>query len=251
MIQRSNRILEILTEQKRIEVSVLAQELGVSQVTVRKDLDELEQKGIICREHGFAALRSNDDINGRIAYHYEVKRRIAAEATLLVHDGDTVMIESGSCCALLAEAIVTSRQDVTIITNSAFIAGFVRSKPGAKVILLGGCYQNDSEVLVGPMIKQTAANFLVEKMFIGTDGYTSQWGFTNSDHLRAQAVRDMEPQAEQVVVLTESVKFSRRGVVPLHLKKPIYAVITDDGIPRQLEQELLAAGTKVVKVPMA
>ena len=134
MKQREYRILELLTERKRIEVAALAREIGVSQVTVRKDLDALEEKGVIHREHGWAVLCSPDDLNGRIAYHYEAKRRIAARAAELVRDGETVMIESGSCCALLADALTGAGRDVTIITNSAFIAGYVRRKPGAKVI---------------------------------------------------------------------------------------------------------------------
>lgn len=246
---RENGILEILTEQNRIEVAALAQKLGVSQVTVRKDLDALEGKGIIRREHGYAVLRSADDINGRIAYHYETKRLIAAKATEMVRDGETVMIESGSCCALLAEELVTGRRDVTIITNSAFIAGYVRLMVEAKIILLGGVYQNDSQVMVGPMVGKCAENFCVDKLFIGTDGYTGQTGFTNSDHMRAQAVRDMALHAEQIVVLTESSKFLRHGVVPLQLADRIKTVITDTGIPGEAQRNLEASGVAVFAVP--
>lgn len=73
--KQSNKILELLTKDNKIEVSHLAEELGVSQVTMRKDLDTLESKGVIKREHGFALLCSTDDINGRIAYHYEEKEK--------------------------------------------------------------------------------------------------------------------------------------------------------------------------------
>jgi DeoR/GlpR family transcriptional regulator of sugar metabolism len=246
---RENRILEILTEQKRIEVTTLAEKLGVSQVTVRKELDALEGKGIIQREHGYAVLRSSDDINGRIAYHYETKRLIAAKAAELVQDGETVMIESGSCCALLAEELVNYKRGVTIITNSAFIAGYVRLKAQAKIILIGGVYQNDSQVMVGPMIKQGAENFCVDKLFIGTDGYTVQGGFTNSDYLRAQAVRDMASQAEKVIVLTESNKFFRHGVVSLQLADQIKTVITDTGIPDEARQDLGGCSIEVFSVP--
>ena len=83
MKNRTNKILELLTSEKRIEVSQLAEYLGVSQVTIRKDLDALEAKGIIKREHGHAVLCSTDDINGRIAYHYEEKKKIALKATEL------------------------------------------------------------------------------------------------------------------------------------------------------------------------
>ena len=76
MKNRTNKILELLTSEKKVEVSQLAEYLDVSQVTVRKDLDALEAKGIIKREHGYAVLCSADDINGRIAYHYEEKKKI-------------------------------------------------------------------------------------------------------------------------------------------------------------------------------
>ena len=75
MRNRTNKILELLTQEKKLEVSLLATKLGVSQVTVRKDLDNLESRGIIKREHGFALLCSSNDINGRIAYHYEENRK--------------------------------------------------------------------------------------------------------------------------------------------------------------------------------
>lgn len=245
---RETEILEILTEQKRVEVSALAERIGVSQVTVRKDLNELESKGIIKREHGFAVLRSDADISGRIAYHYETKRLIASKAAELVHDGETIMIESGSCCALLAEELVNSKNDVTIITNSAFIASYIRLKIQARVILIGGIYQNDSQVMVGPMVKQCAENFFVEKLFVGTDGYTGRIGFTNSDHMRAQAVRDMALQAEQVVVLTESNKFNRTGAVPLRLADRIKTVITDTGIPGEVKRDLEEHAISVLTV---
>lgn len=238
MKNRSNRILELLIQENKIEVSVLSEKLGVSQVTIRKDLDELEHRGIIKREHGFALLCSQDDINGRIAYHYEEKRKIAQRAAELVSDGDTIMIESGSCCALLADALVNQKKELTIITNSAFIADYIRGKSNFQIILLGGIYQQDAQVMVGPMIRQCAKNFFVDLFFIGTDGYTSAIGFTNRDQMRAQAVRDMSEQVEQVVVLTESDKFSKRGIVPLNINDKIKTVITDEQIPNTIKAEL-------------
>ena len=238
MKNRTNKILELLTSDKKIEVSHLAEQLGVSQVTVRKDLDALESKGIIKREHGFAVLCSTDDINGRIAYHYEEKRKIALKAAELISDGDTIMIESGSCCALLADALTQLRKDLTIITNSAFIAEYIRGKSNFQIVLLGGIYQQDAQVMVGPMVQECVSNFFVDYFFIGTDGYDSKIGFSNRDQMRAQAVRDMAPQTEQGVVLTESNKFSKRGVVPLNLKAKVKAVITDSQIDSIFIQEL-------------
>ena len=247
MKNRGNKILELLTKDNKIEVSHLAEELGVSQVTMRKDLDTLESKGVIKIEHGFALLCSTDDINGRIAYHYEEKRKIAQKAAGLVSNGDTIMIENGSCCALLADTLTATKKDLTIITNSAFIAEYIRGKSNFQIDLLGGIYQQDSQVMVGPMILQCVENFFVDRFFIGTDGYSTKMGFTNQDQMRAQAVRDMARQAEEVIVLTESEKFSKRGIVPLNLKDQIKAVITDSEIDSFYEAELISKRIQVIK----
>lgn len=238
MKDRLNKILELLTKENKMEVSLLAEKLSVSQVTIRKDLDALESRGIIKREHGFALLCSMDDINGRIAYHYEEKRKIAQKASEMVQNGDTIMIESGSCCALLADALANTKKDLTIITNSAFIAGYIRGKANFQIVLLGGIYQQDAQVMVGPMVQQCVENFFVDLFFIGTDGYNSRIGFTNRDQMRAQAVRDMARQADNVIVLTESDKFAKNSIVPLNLKTPIKAVITDANISDTIKAEL-------------
>ncbi len=248
MAKRTNQILELLTNENKMEVSLLAEKLGVSQVTVRKDLDELESQGVVVREHGFAVLKSTDDISGRIAYHYESKKKIAAKAAELVNDGDTLMIESGSCCALLADTLAATKKDLTIITNSTFIAGYIRGKSNFQVILLGGIYQQDAQVLVGPMVRQCAENFCVDLLFIGIDGYSLKTGFTNRDQMRAQAVKDMARQAEKVVVLTESEKFHKHGVVPLNINQQIKLIITDQKIDDAAVSELIGQKIQVISV---
>lgn len=247
MKKRETQILEMLSEHGRVEVAKLAEALGVSQVTVRKDLDVLESRGILRREHGCAVIGGTDDVNNRLALHYEEKRRIAARAAELVAPGETVMIESGSCCALLAEEIVRTKQGATIITNSAFIASYIRGIEGARVVLLGGDFQNDAQVMVGPILRTCAAQFYVDKLFIGVDGYTERLGFTGNDHLRVQAVRDMAEQADRVIVVTESKKFEQRGIVPMEMAGRIRAVVTDSAIAAEAERLLAQKGIIVHK----
>ena len=136
MLARHTKILELITENKKMEVTKLSQLLSVSQVTIRKDLIQLENSGLIVREHGFATLNSSDDINNRLAYHYDIKQRIAKLAVESIEDGETVMIESGSCCALVALEIAQTKKDVTIITNSAFIADYIRKVAKIRIIYL-------------------------------------------------------------------------------------------------------------------
>lgn len=243
---RAKQILTILSERKKMDVSELASVLRVSQVTARKDLDALEARGFIRRVHGFAELNTTDHISSRLAYHYEEKKRIAECAADLVGSGDTVMIESGSCCAILADLLAQKCASLTIVTNSAFIAEYVRNRRNVQVVLLGGIYQHDAQCLVGPMLRENAANYHVRYFFIGTDGWSERFGFTNKDPLRAQAVRDMACACDEMIVLTESEKFSSVGTVPLNIREQPRRVITDAAIPERARELLSAQGIDVL-----
>jgi DeoR/GlpR family transcriptional regulator of sugar metabolism len=113
-------------------------------------------------------------------------------------------------------------------------------------VLLGGIYQQDAQVMVGPMVRQCAENFWVDRFFIGVDGWSARTGFTNQDQMRAQAVRDMARQADRVIVLTESDKFTRHGTVPLNLKDRVRTVITDQDIGEDIRQELYQQGIEIL-----
>lgn len=247
MNKRHAQILDLLTENKKEEVTKLSDLLQVSQVTIRKDLDVLESRGLIIREHGYATLNDTDDINNRLAYHYESKLEIAKRAAASVQNGETIMIESGSCCALVAMEIANTKKDVSLITNSAFIADYIRKIGTVKIILLGGEYQNESQVMVGPITKKCAEAFFVDKLFIGTDGFTIETGFTGNDYMRSEAVRDMAKQASNVIVVTDSVKFSQKGVVKLIDTEKVNYIYTDSDIPVDIEEYLLQKSIEIIK----
>ena len=248
MTERQDKILEILAGTRKVEVNVLAKTLCVSQVTIRKDLDYLDDLGFVKREHGYAQFGSIKDSGARMAINYDIKRRIARSAAKTVEDGETVLIESGSCCALLAEELANHKH-VTIITNSAFIAGHIRHAPYANVLLLGGEYQNASQVMVGAMTSKWAEIFISDKFFMGADGFTEKFGFTGKDHLRVQTARDMAQQAKQVIVLTDSDKFLHRGSEGLVRTEQVSAVFTDDRILPETEAFLTQKKVAVYKVP--
>lgn len=247
MKERQNRILDALTKHEKLEVKELAEMMEVSQVTIRKDLDALTKQGLIIRNHGYATLNNSDDMNNRLAYHYEMKQRIAKKVCEDIHDGETIMIESGSCCALVALEIAQSKKNITIITNSAFIADYIRNEE-VKVILLGGEYQASSQVLVGPITINNAKNFFVDKYFIGADGFSQKSGFTGKDYLRAETVREMAKQAVHVIVVTESEKFGHIGTVNLLDTNNVAKVYTDTHIPEEDEVYLNEMNVEVIKV---
>ncbi|MBU3113756.1 DeoR/GlpR family DNA-binding transcription regulator [Clostridium lacusfryxellense] len=239
MNKRHTKLLEIVNKEGRIEVTLLSSSLEVSQVTIRKDLALLEEKGFLKREHGFAVMVSSDDISNRLAFNYDVKSKIAIEAAKIVENGETVMIESGSCCALLAKELATNKRDVTIITNSAFIASYIRECPFAKIVLLGGDYQAESQVVVGPIARKCIDNFYVDKLFVGTDGFTAKLGFTGKNHMRTEIARAMAENANKVIVLTESTKFSKQGVAFQFNTKEVAMIVTDSKIPGEITNLLV------------
>jgi DeoR/GlpR family transcriptional regulator of sugar metabolism len=115
-------------------------------------------------------------------------------------------------------------------------------------VLLGGDYQTESQVMVGPITRRCAEEFYVDKLFIGTDGFTENIGFTGNDRMRAEAVRDMARQAANVMILTESEKFSQQGVVVLLKAEKVSTVFTDSRIPVKSEKALTDKGVAVCKV---
>ena len=245
MSKRDGRILEILTREHKVEVSDLAERLSVSSVTMRKDLDGLQEKGLVMREHGYALLANPNDVAGRLAYHYEAKLRIASRAAEFVSDGDTIMVESGSCCAILARRIAETKKHVTIVTNSEFIVSYLRDYSSVEVVLLGGNVQRDAQVMVGPFVRLCAEQFLVDNLFIGADGWVDGVGFTNADQMRAEAVRSMAASAGRVVVLTESEKFARYGAVLMRIEKPM-AVVTDSDVSPEQRASVERTGVELI-----
>lgn len=247
-MSREEEIISIVSKNKKIEVNELAELLNVSQVTIRKDLDKLETRGILHRQHGFALISNQDDINYRLAHNYDSKRKIALKATDLVSDGETVMIESGSTCTLLAEELAYNKNDITIITNSCFIASYVRKAESVKVVLIGGEYQKDSQVNVGPLVRNLINEFHVDKLFVGIDGFDERRGFTGSDITRCDTARTMMSAADKTIVLTDSSKFSQVGVVSEFAFEDISMVYTDKGIPKDKAQFLKEKNIKLVTV---
>ena len=231
MTERQSKLIKLVNLYQKIEVSRLAELLDVSQVTIRKDLDHLEEEGLLSREHGYALIKNANDINTRLTINYDKKLEIATKAAEMVSNGETVMLESGSTCALLAEQLAKLKKDVTIITNSAYIA--IR-----KVILLGGEYQKEYQGMVGPLVRKCAKEFYVDKFFVGTDGFIPDAGFTCDDLMRVETMKYMEDSANRMIILADSSKFSQKGVVIQTTFSEIDTVCTDAEIPEDALENL-------------
>lgn len=245
MNERRLKIIKDISENDKISVSELATKYGVSQVTIRNDLKALQEHGLIRRVHGGA---SSEKIANRFDSNYEIKLRIAEKAAELVESGETIMIESGSTNALLAKKLGQTK-DVTIVTNSYFIANYVRDFPRLKVVLLGGDFQPDSEVCVGPLTRQSMQSYYVDKLFIGSDGFSEKEGFTSNNLQRAEVVTAMAKRANLAIILTDSSKFTQRGVARQLPISEVSMVITDEGIPEQARAALARNNVQLITIP--
>jgi DeoR/GlpR family transcriptional regulator of sugar metabolism len=231
------------------KVADLATELSVSEVSIRKSLDELERQGIVRRFHGEARINNGDDIPFRMHVHYVEKQAIASRAATLVEPEDTILLEAGSAIAMFAERIKDMR-GLTVITSNLFIA---RSFRGSKVrvIVLGGLYQEESESLVGPAVCESIRSIGFSKSFIGVSGFTISGGFMLNDIARAEVTRSiLERGAEcraKAWILTDSSKFgaSHAALVCSDLSL-ISGMVTDPGIPEEYRRYLEAAGIEVL-----
>jgi DeoR/GlpR family transcriptional regulator of sugar metabolism len=235
MIQRRLDIIELLETVDRLDVTTLADKFSTSQSTIRKDLEYLENQGLLKRQHGYAIRVSPDNINYRMAFNYESKQAIARAAINLVSDGETLMIESGSTCALFASMLVKEKKDITIITNSSFIARYLPPS-GAKVVLLGGEYHPDAEVVVGPFVKMCASQIYVDKFFVGANGFSPIRGFLNSNISRAEAVQSMAESANKKYVLIDNSKLSMLSTVALFPNTKLTGVICNEPIPLEAKE---------------
>jgi len=241
MKERHLKIMNLVNAQGQISVRELSQALNVSVVTMRKDLDELEGMNLLHKAHGYAARVSTDAIDFRMSLFHSEKQKIVQRAVGLVSPNETIMIESGSTCALFALELAKIN-NVTIITNSAYIARSLHNIPMTNVVLLGGDYDPISEVTTGPVTRLCAGEYHVDKFFIGIDGYTEESGFTNVNHTRCSTVRDIARRADKIIALTTSDKFGKQSVAHLFDPCEIHTVVTDSRLPEAYVRSLSGHG---------
>lgn len=237
MNNRHEQIIQLVNERGSISVSELAQLTGVSEVTVRQDLNNLEKGGFLKRIHGSAVTPDSDDVGSRMRTRYVVKQSLAEFAASQIGEGESLFIEGGSTNALLARALA-ARSDLTIITVSQYIAHLLRDSQ-CEVIILGGQLQKSSESVVGPLTRYCIQQLHFHKAFIGVDGWHAETGFTGRNMLRCDVVNAVMGKVTHTVALTDSSKFGIVHPYPLSIEHQFNQVITDDKLPADAKKQLL------------
>jgi DeoR/GlpR family transcriptional regulator of sugar metabolism len=250
-IERRALILRRLQRDGKVGLNELAQELGVSSMTIRRDLRQLMDQGIATISVGTAYL--TDQGTGTIAVAAvdeqdqvvpRRKRSIGQRAAQLVDDGDTIIIDCGTTTSELLKYIGAKR--LTIITNSIPVAALVGANPNVKLIYAPGEYSEDSHGLIGPLTVDFFHTLRVDKAFLGAHGFDAVGGANEPVLGDGTAKRAMLESAAESYLLVDSSKYGNVHFMALSKLSDFSCVITDDDFPAGKRSELEAACNEVI-----
>jgi DeoR family galactitol utilization operon repressor len=247
LTEREQEIVRLLAEDRGIPVSKLSEQLGVSAVTIRSDLNHLANKGVVVRTRGGAVPAFHPTMVERQNLRIEEKNRIAQAAADMVNDGDTIMIEAGTTTALIAKYLLGKRF-VNIVTNSALILPFARLNPGIHLTVVGGEFRPATESFVGPVALQQLERFHVRLAFVGTDGFSLGGGLTTHLVEGAEIVRKMAERSDSTVLVADASKFGKIGFVGVLPVQRVATLITDGDLGPAAREELEEAGVRIIPV---
>ncbi len=251
--ERRNRIHEIVRTRGSVRVADLSERLGVSDITIRRDLEQLEQNGVLERTHGGAIyshrMRWEPPYTEKERIHREEKRQIGAAAAALVEDGETLLINSGSTTLRIFRHLA-GRKNLRVITSNM---GAVQETQGLdlELILIGGTYREQSNSLVGPLAMLTLQQVSGSKCFIGVDGISRKYGLTTPILQEAEIARTMiERTHGQVIVVADH---SKLGIVADFMTASIERVdvlVVDSGFDESSRGELEELGIEILVAPV-
>ncbi len=248
--ERRQRILETIRTDSAIRASALSRLLGVSTMTIRRDLDALEQKGWIDRTHGGALLRREQTL-GEFRYQASVlenprlKRRIARRAAAMIEPHDIVFLGEGATPALLLRQTDPTLLCTMFSNNVGALAE--ASGKAAELILLGGVYRPESQALSGPVTLETIARVNAAKTFLSADGFSLDAGVTTQNPEIAAVERQMLRHTRGTVILmADHTKIGRVGRYVVSPADAIDVLVTDASTPADFRKRLAALGVRVL-----
>jgi DeoR/GlpR family transcriptional regulator of sugar metabolism len=227
---RHVRTLEVLSEHSEVSVVELSRITGVSEMTVRRDLDELEHEGLLRRVHGGATRvvsRSYEPAYAlRAARNVEAKERIGRRAASLVSEGETLVIDVGSTALALAEAL--GEIPVTIVTPSLRVANLLADRPTVRLILSGGEVRPGEQSLVGSLAEQAFEDLRCDSAFLGVGGIDLRAGVTEYNLEDAQIKRVTLNTCRRCVVLADASKLGAVAFARVCPLDRIHVLVTDE-----------------------
>lgn len=235
---RQQRILEALREREQVRVTSLASELGVSEMTVRRDLNALAARGALVKVHGGATLdaaptSSEPGFTHKLALESAEKQAIAHAAVKLIKPGMSIALNSGTTTYALA-AQCTDIKDLTVVTNSPRIAEifYAAANPSQNIILTGGI-RTISDALVGPLALSALDQLHVDLLFLGVHGMTAEDGFTTPNMLEAQTNQAFIRASARQIILADHTKWAVTGLCQIAPLSQVDALITGNRLDEE------------------
>lgn len=246
--RRREQILRYLSQHDRSSVVELSQHLGVSEVTVRKDLDVLEGQGMLTRVHGGATVSGR----GRMERYFaareqealEEKRRIAQAAAALIQSGQRIFLD-GSTTALQVARLIKDREDLIVVTNGLYTALELNFSAGITTIVVGGTMRHRSSSLVGSLNINSLRRLRFDQGFFGARALTAEDGLMEADLDEAQLKQQMVSAAQVVVGIVDSSKFEARSFSAFALPHEIDRIISDEAAAAAVVDALRGQGIAV------
>src|SRR6266545_3652041 len=226
--QRHAVILDLIRRRGGVRIRELVSELGVSDMTVRRDLEALADRGLIAKVHGGATVLGppSTDEPG-----FADKATIAARAAQLVKPDTAIALSAGTTTAVLAEHLLDV-PGITVVTNSIPVADlFYRSGRNDQTVVLTGGVRTPSDALAGPFAEHIVRLVNVDMLFLGVHGMSARVGFTTPNLFEAETDRLLVAAARRLVVLADHTKWETIGVATIARLEEADVLITDAGLP--------------------
>lgn len=245
--QRRTRLAELVRQHGFASLPDLANELEVSESTVRRDLDYLEETGVARRTHGGACYTGPSPklphFDYRQSVQWDRKRQIAAAAGKLVEDGDTVLLDGGSTTYELAQVLVD--RPLHVVTNSLPVATLFSASDNVDLVLVGGYVHSRTGVSLGPYANDMLAELNVRRAILSVGGINDRW-YYNSNLLLVETERAMMKTADEVIVVADSTKFGRTSLARLCGLGEIDVLVTDGEIDDEWKTKLTESGVRLI-----
>lgn len=254
--QRFHAILAGLQENGSVAVDDLSRQLGVSVVTIRRDLDLLEQQGLLRRTHGGAVsieplfyepFRKDRSFQAQVERLANEKRRIGRAAAALISPGETIAITPGTTTAEIIRGLPLDGK-VTVVTNTVNIAMELSKRKDISVFVTGGHLHGEWFSLVGPSASRSLENMLIHTMFVGADGIDAQWGLSCFSSDEAELNGTMVRHARRHVAVVDHTKFGVIANWRICETPVIQKLITDTGATDEMIAPFVKLGIEVLRV---
>ena len=255
--QRYAKILELLEKDGIVHTAELVKLMGVSSETVRKDLEYLDTQGRLSRVHGGAvpiSMGNTPDMIGgyislqmRNSQHLNQKGAITRKAAELVKEGQVIALDYGSTSQIMALALRERFQHITVVTNSIQNALLLADNPGITIILIGGVLNRDEFTLVNEF-SSILENIHIDIMFMTVTGIDPVVGCTDQRLSDIRIQSQLHKLASKTIVMADSSKFGRASLLKICSIDEVDTIVTDTGLPPQLESQFRKTSAKLIMV---